>query len=257
MPRRCWLADRCFLATLAGASLATPSGARVSVEVEASGAPRSGPHEENVVQLHPRYPQMPLALAGEYKYGPPINLEYPGLQLVHRSPSGAPLFLINDFLNATECDMLIAKLSFERRHSVAYDQNERGVDKVTRRSSTHVRVAKTETTGLHNRIAELTRRARANMESVSKSSPVRTTACVPLQHSQRLQGLTRPLCMHRPRSFTTRQGKSSRVTLTFRIRQATSQDSRRLMEGPSSALNLTLKTPAAWEHSADLPTSGA
>ena len=43
--------------------------------------------------LHPDYPQMPLSLAAEYKYGVPINLSYPGLQLGMPHSSLALLFI--------------------------------------------------------------------------------------------------------------------------------------------------------------------
>ena len=115
---------------------------------------------------HPSYPQLPLSLAREYKHGVAINADYPGLQLVHVSPSGAPLYIINGFLNATECDALVAKLASDRDTSVVYQLNREGVDKTTSRTSTHVRVTKAETPGLHSRIAELTLRNVANMESV-------------------------------------------------------------------------------------------
>jgi len=113
----------------------------------------------------PSYPQLPLSLARDYKHAAPINFDYPGLQLVHVSPSGAPLYIINGFLNATECDALVAKLASERSASVVYQQNRDGVDKTTSRTSTHVRVTKAETPGLHGRVAELTQRKVANMES--------------------------------------------------------------------------------------------
>lgn len=80
--------------------------------------------------------------------------------------SGAPLFIVNGFLNATQCEALVAKLASERVASVAYQQNRRGVDDPTARTSTHVRVIKAETPGLHRRVAELTGRSVANMESV-------------------------------------------------------------------------------------------
>ena len=80
--------------------------------------------------------------------------------------SGAPLFIVNGFLNATQCEALVAKLASERVASVAYQQNRRGIDDPTARTSTHVRVIKAETPGLHRRVAELTGRSVANMESV-------------------------------------------------------------------------------------------
>jgi hypothetical protein len=80
--------------------------------------------------------------------------------------SGAPLFIVNGFLNATQCEALVAKLASERVASVAYQQNRRGVDDPTARTSTHVRVIKAETPDLHRRVAELTGRSVANMESV-------------------------------------------------------------------------------------------
>ena len=120
---------------------------------------------ERPVQLHPDYPQLPLTVAQAYKYGAPINLEYPGVQLVHVSPSGSPLFLVNDFLNSTECDMLVDKVSGERQTSVPYLQNRPEIDEQTVRTSTHVRVTKAETVGFHNRVAALTHRTVANMES--------------------------------------------------------------------------------------------
>ena len=53
---------------------------------------------------------------------------------------------MNNFLNATQCDLLIAKLdASDRIASVAYEKNRRGVDAETARTSTHVRVAKAET----------------------------------------------------------------------------------------------------------------
>lgn len=77
---------------------------------------------------------------------------------------------MNNFLNATQCDLLIAKLdASDRIASVAYEKNRRGVDAETARTSTHVRVAKAETVGLHQRVAELTRRSVANMESVGRA----------------------------------------------------------------------------------------
>ena len=77
---------------------------------------------------------------------------------------------MNNFLNATQCDLLIAKLdASDRIASVAYEKNRRGVDAETARTSTHVRVAKAETVGLHQRVAELTRRTVANMESVGRA----------------------------------------------------------------------------------------
>jgi len=117
---------------------------------------------------HPDYPDLPLDLARDYAFGVPINLSFPGLQLVHVSPSGAPLFIINDFLNTTECELLVAKLSHseERIASVAYDQNsDAKADNLTARTSTHVRVAKAETINFHKRVAALTLRKIANMES--------------------------------------------------------------------------------------------
>ena len=67
------------------------------------------------------------------------------MQLVHVSPSGSPLFVVNNFLSAAECAKLRAKLAGERRiTSVAYQQNREGVDVQTSRTSTHVRVAKND-----------------------------------------------------------------------------------------------------------------
>ena len=92
-------------------------------------------------------------------------LSQPKFFTVHVSPSGAPFFIVNDFLNATECGILIAKVAGERVASVAYEQNRRGVDAKISRTSTHVRVTKAETVGLHARVASLSGRLAANMES--------------------------------------------------------------------------------------------
>ena len=111
-------------------------------------------------------------MASHAALNPPSHIEscthtHTPLPAVHVSPgSGAPLFIVNGFLNATQCEALVAKLASERVASVAYQQNRRGVDDPTARTSTHVRVIKAETPALHRRVAELTGRSVANMESV-------------------------------------------------------------------------------------------
>jgi len=122
--------------------------------------------DEQSSNVHPRYPQLPLESARAFKFGAAINLTFPGVQLVHVSPSGSPLFVVNNFLSAAECAKLRAKLAGERRiTSVAYQQNREGVDVQTSRTSTHVRVAKNETPILHERVAALTLRDVRNFES--------------------------------------------------------------------------------------------
>ena len=74
----------------------SPGSGTSSVQVEAGGAvaaddsmPSSDnppaelgeEHRDSQSLLHPGYPQLPLARASEYKYGTPINLDFPGLQL--------------------------------------------------------------------------------------------------------------------------------------------------------------------------------
>ena len=154
----------------------TAAGDSLTIEVSADGTVRGVQEQElHKLQLHPNYPQLPLSLAHRYRYGSPINIDYPGLQLVHVSPtSGAPLFIVNRFLNATECEIMIAKLAGERFSSVAYDPNDPGVDKQTLRTSSHVRVTKAETPGFHARVASLTGRQVANMESASPAPELAT-----------------------------------------------------------------------------------
>ena len=49
------------------------------VTVDANGAAHDSADEK--AKQHADYPQLPLRLAAEYKFGQHINLSYPGLQL--------------------------------------------------------------------------------------------------------------------------------------------------------------------------------
>lgn len=74
----------------------SPNDGTVSVAVTSDGAsavgearlkdnekaqPAAARSESQGSLLHPDYPQLPLAQAQAYKYGAPINLDFPGLQL--------------------------------------------------------------------------------------------------------------------------------------------------------------------------------
>ena len=74
----------------------SPNDGTVSVAVTSDGAsavgearlkdnekaqPAAARSESQGSLLHPDYPQLPLAQAQTYKYGAPINLDFPGLQL--------------------------------------------------------------------------------------------------------------------------------------------------------------------------------
>jgi hypothetical protein len=67
------------------------------------------------------------------------------VQLIYRSQiTQSPIFIVNDFLTAAECDSLLVKCAGEMlEQSVAAG----GTD--TRRSSGHIRVIRAETLRLH------------------------------------------------------------------------------------------------------------
>lgn len=109
------------------------------------------------------HPQLDLALARKFKHGTMINLDYPGLRLVATNKSGAPLFIVNDFLSGDECERLLAKCS-----GIFIDSafgNAGAQRSMVDRTSQHIRIIKSETVGLQSRIAQLTNHDVMNMES--------------------------------------------------------------------------------------------
>mmetsp|Transcript_15369 Transcript_15369/g.39613 ORF Transcript_15369/g.39613 Transcript_15369/m.39613 type:complete len:348 (-) Transcript_15369:218-1261(-) len=135
----------------AAAAAAPPSGGEVKMIEGEKGA-------KDPVQYHPGYPALPLDDLREYRWNHMINLEYPKLQCVYRSQTlGCPVFIVPNFITREECEMCVAKCSGNLLHS----QTTRGVI----RTSSHVRVARHETKGLHERLAEVTNHKVENMES--------------------------------------------------------------------------------------------
>ena len=111
---------------------------------------------------HPSFPNLPFDGLEEWPNGQMINLDFPGLQLVHRSGiTGSPIFIVNNFLSREECEAILVKSSgLMLYESVAAG----GTD--TKRSSEHIRVTKSETVNLHARLAKLTNHSEPNMESL-------------------------------------------------------------------------------------------
>ena len=61
---------------------------------------------------HPAFPNMPFDGLDEWPYGKMVNLNFPGLQLVHRSDvTGSPIFIVNNFLSKEECEAILVKSS--------------------------------------------------------------------------------------------------------------------------------------------------
>ena len=61
---------------------------------------------------HPNYANIPLSEVAGWRYNHPINLDYPGLQCIYRSSvSGAPVFIVPEFLSEDECNLCLAKCS--------------------------------------------------------------------------------------------------------------------------------------------------
>eukprot|EP00037_Helgoeca_nana_P023985 m.251721 g.251721 ORF g.251721 m.251721 type:complete len:382 (+) comp26506_c3_seq27:183-1328(+) len=107
---------------------------------------------------HPDYPSFPLDDLRGYPYNHMINLDYPGLQCIYRSKAtAAPIFIVPNFLSEEETDICLAKCSGR----LLLSRTTQGVI----RTSSHVRVAREETPGLHRRLAEVTARTVENLES--------------------------------------------------------------------------------------------
>jgi len=107
---------------------------------------------------HPGYPDLPLDYLRDWKYNHMINLDYPGLQLIYKSKAtGAPIFIIPNFLSENECEKCLAKVSGQ----LTLSSTTAGLI----RTSAHVRPIKAETPGLHARIATLTKHPVESMET--------------------------------------------------------------------------------------------
>eukprot|EP00038_Savillea_parva_P008724 m.178774 g.178774 ORF g.178774 m.178774 type:complete len:707 (+) comp14618_c0_seq1:242-2362(+) len=108
--------------------------------------------------VHPDYPDLPTDYLRDWKYNHMINLDYPGLQLIYKSQgTGAPIFIIPNFLSENECEKCLAKVSGQ----LTLSSTTEGLI----RTSAHVRPLKRETPGLHARLANLTNHSVDNMET--------------------------------------------------------------------------------------------
>jgi len=95
------------------------------------------------------YPNLPLDAYRSQRVFHRINLETPGLQLVHMEPY---IFLVQDFLTSSECEKLIALLaSSEKRGPSAAPDTNQGEN----RTSTTVIPEPTDVRWLQDRISEL------------------------------------------------------------------------------------------------------
>ena len=168
MERRCSSTPEAVAESLSSAQLtgATSSAnAQRGRTVESGGGDRGDGDESacSSAHTHPDYPALPLKNTSLYKYGTQVNLKYPGLQCIFESPcSGAPVFIIPNFLSAEECDRFQARCSGELRPS---DHGQVSKNPATR-NSRHVRVVKEETATFHARVADLTNHRVENMETV-------------------------------------------------------------------------------------------
>lgn len=109
-----------------GDSLTRHTGADFSIPLSptlssplSSPSPRECAKEEleaterrRKLRPHPDYVNIPLSEVAGWRYNHPINLDYPGLQCIYRSSvSGAPAFIVPEFLSEDECNLCLAKCS--------------------------------------------------------------------------------------------------------------------------------------------------
>lgn len=148
----------------AGFGMADGGGARPAAVDTAGGDDGAGPAAppagkgSSPAPVRNRFPSLPLDDLKDFPYNHKVNLDYPGLQCVYRAQvTGAPVFIVRNFLSDAECDVCLAKCTGR----LLLSKTTRGVI----RTSSHVRVAREETPGLHQRLANLTARTVDSLES--------------------------------------------------------------------------------------------